>query len=246
MKLHALALGAATLALTFTGSLAQEIKLGATLSTTGPAASLGIPMKNTLQILPKEIDGVPVSWTILDDGTDTTLARRNTEKLTRTMWISSSAATPRPPRSRRWEIAGRTQTPVLAIAPSPGIIEPVEGAKTWSSRCRWASGNWRSARSPAMSRRGVKTIGFIGFNDALGEGWLKEFERFAAAFASPSRRWKKYARTDTSVVAQVLKVLASRPDAVFVAATGTPAVLPTASCASGATGADLSGVRRGQ
>lgn len=228
MKLHALALGAATLALTFTGSLAQEIKLGATLSTTGPAASLGIPMKNTLQILPKEIDGVPVSWTILDDGTDTTLARRNAEKLTSDNVDLIIGGNTTPTSLATVEIAGRTQTPVLAIAPSPGIIEPVEGAKTWVFKVPLGERELAERTLASMSRRGVKTIGFIGFNDALGEGWLKEFERFAPQFGITISAVEKYARTDTSVVAQVLKVLASRPDAVFVAATGTPAVLPTA------------------
>ncbi len=79
-----------------------------------------------------------------------------------------------------------------------------------------------------MSQHGVKTVGFIGFNDALGEGWLKEFEKFAPKFGITLSAVEKFARTDTSVVAQALKVLATRPDAVFVGATGTPAVLPTA------------------
>lgn len=228
MKLQALALGAATLVFSLTGSLAQEIRLGATLSTTGPAASLGIPMKNTLQILPKEIDGVPVSWTILDDATDTTQARRNAEKLAAENVDLIIGGNTTPTALATVEIAGRTQTPVLAIAPSPGIIEPVEGAKTWVFKVPLGERELAERTLASMSQRGIKTFGFIGFNDALGEGWLKEFERFAPKFGITISAVEKFARTDTSVVAQVLKVLATRPDAVFIAATGTPAVLPAA------------------
>ncbi len=34
-----------------------DVKIGVTLSATGPAASLGIPEKNTIALLPKEIAG---------------------------------------------------------------------------------------------------------------------------------------------------------------------------------------------
>lgn len=63
------------------GAAFAQVKIGVTLSTTGPAASLGIPEKNTIALLPKEIGGKTVQYIILDDGSDTGKAVQNTRKL---------------------------------------------------------------------------------------------------------------------------------------------------------------------
>lgn len=227
MKLDVLALAAAALAAGLSGAAAQEIRLGATLSTTGPAASIGIPMKNTFQIMPKEIGGVPVVWTILDDGTDTTVARRNVEKLVSENVDLIIGGNTTPTALATIEVAGRSGTPVLAVAPSPAIIEPMEGAKSWVFKVPLGERELAESTLADMAKRGVKSFAFIGFNDAFGDGWLKEFERLGPKYGIKVSAVEKFARTDTSVVAQALKALASRPDAIFVGATGTPAVLPT-------------------
>ena len=72
---------AATLAALAVPAAQAQIKVGVTLSATGPAASLGIPERNTFQLLPKEIAGQKVEYIVLDDGSDTTRARQNAEKL---------------------------------------------------------------------------------------------------------------------------------------------------------------------
>ena len=51
-----------------------DVKIGVTLSETGPAASLGIPEKNTIALLPKEIAGQKMDYIVLDDATDSTQA----------------------------------------------------------------------------------------------------------------------------------------------------------------------------
>ena len=52
-----------------------------TISTTGPAASLGVPQNNTIALLPNEIAGQKIEYIVLDDGGDTTKAVANTRKL---------------------------------------------------------------------------------------------------------------------------------------------------------------------
>src|SRR5471030_2220262 len=59
-----------------------DVKIGVTLSATGPAASLGIPEKNTIALLPKEIGGQKMEYIVLDDATDSTQAIKNARKLT--------------------------------------------------------------------------------------------------------------------------------------------------------------------
>jgi branched-chain amino acid transport system substrate-binding protein len=77
-----------------------------------------------------------------------------------------------------------------------------------------------------MADGGVKSVGFIGFSDAYGEGWYQEFSKIAALKGIQIIANERYNRTDTSVTGQVLKIVAAKPDAVLIAASGTPAVLP--------------------
>jgi branched-chain amino acid transport system substrate-binding protein len=228
VKLSIIALSAMTFFAATPDAGAQAIRIGATLSTTGPAASIGIPIKNTFQIMPKEIAGVPVSWIILDDATDTTNARRNVEKFVAENADVIIGGNTTPTALATVEVAGRSQTPVLAIAPSPSIIEPMEGDRKWVFKVPLGERELAEQSLRDMAKNGIKSFGFIGFNDALGDGWLKEFDRLGPQYGIKSTAIERFARADNSVVAQVLKVLATRPDTVFVGATGTPAVLPTA------------------
>jgi branched-chain amino acid transport system substrate-binding protein len=77
-----------------------------------------------------------------------------------------------------------------------------------------------------MENAGVKTVGFIGFADAYGEGWYNEFNKIASTKGLTIVANERYNRTDTSVTSQVLKIVAAKPDAVLIAGSGTPAALP--------------------
>src|SRR6202163_1370151 len=76
------AIAAASLALPGSPALAQtnEITIGITLTTTGPGAALGIPERNALDFVPKEIAGVPLKVIVLDDGGDPTAATPNARR----------------------------------------------------------------------------------------------------------------------------------------------------------------------
>ncbi|TMH53970.1 MAG: branched-chain amino acid ABC transporter substrate-binding protein, partial [Betaproteobacteria bacterium] len=69
-----LLLALALLALGLTETARGDINVGVTLSATGAAASLGIPERNTFELLPTTIAGQKVNWIVLDDGSDTTKA----------------------------------------------------------------------------------------------------------------------------------------------------------------------------
>src|SRR5258708_14110341 len=73
---------AASVALPGLPAMAQtnEITIGITLTTTGPAAALGIPERNALDFVPKEIGGVPLKIIVLDDGGGPTNATTNARR----------------------------------------------------------------------------------------------------------------------------------------------------------------------
>ena len=77
-----------------------------------------------------------------------------------------------------------------------------------------------------MAAAGVKTVAFIGFSDAYGEGWYQEFAKAADIKKLKIVANERYNRTDTSVTGQALKIMSAKPDAILVAGSGTPAALP--------------------
>jgi hypothetical protein len=79
MKFNNIVVALATVGAAF--SVYADITVGVTLSATGPAASLGIPEKNTIALLPATIAGQKVSYIVLDDASDTTTAVKNVRKL---------------------------------------------------------------------------------------------------------------------------------------------------------------------
>jgi len=214
------------LALTTTGALA-DINVGVTVSATGPAASLGIPEKNTVALMPQTIGGQKVNYIVLDDASDTTQAVSNTRKLINESKVDVILGSTTTPNSLAMiDLAAESQTPMISMAASARIVEPVEGKRKWVFKTPQNDIMMSLAIATHMANAGVKTVGFIGFADAYGEGWFQEFSKVAGLKGLQIVASERYARTDTSVTGQVLKLVAAKPDAVLIAGSGTPAVLP--------------------
>src|ERR1035437_9765256 len=99
-------------------SAVADITIGVTLSATGPAASLGIPEKNTIALMPTTMGGQKVKYVILDDATDPTAASKNARKLTsedKADVIIGSSTTPT--ATAVLEVAAETKTPQITLAP---------------------------------------------------------------------------------------------------------------------------------
>jgi len=116
--------------------------------------------------------------------------------------------------------------PLISLAASARIIEPMDPARHWVFKTPQNDSLMAAAIADHMAKAGVKTVGFIGFNDAYGDGWLAVAQPALAAKGIQIVDTEKYARTDTSVTGQVLKLIAAKPDAVLIAGAGTPAALP--------------------
>lgn len=206
-----------------------QIKVGVTLSATGPAASLGIPERNTFQLVPATIAGQKVEYIVLDDASDTTRARQNTEKFLNEDRVDVVIGSTTTPNSLAMiEAVARARTPMISMAASARIVEPVDDNKRWVFKTPQSDALMAAAITQHMSDSGVKTIAYIGFNDAYGEGWAQEMQKFADVRKLKIVANERYSRTDTSVTGQILKIVAANPDAVLIGASGTPAALPQA------------------
>ncbi|MBS6359286.1 ABC transporter substrate-binding protein [Burkholderia sp.] len=217
---------AASLVCAATAASAQ-VKIGVTLSATGPAASLGIPEKNTIALLPKEIAGKSVQYIVLDDASDTSRAVQNVRKLIDEDHVDAIIGSSVTPNSLAMlDPVSQGKTPTVSLAASAQIISPMDAKRAWMFKAPQNDRLMADAIAGYMARHGVKTVGFIGFADAYGDSWYNAFSAAAAANGLKLVSNERYARTDASVTGQVLKLLGSNPDAVLIAGSGTPAALP--------------------
>lgn len=209
------------------GTLAQAqqatIKIGVSISTTGQGAALGIPEKNTLELVAKEIGGAKIEVIQLDDAGDPTAATTNARRLAtedKVDILIGSAVTP-----ATLAVAGvafETAVPHFALSPMP--FQP--GREKWSFVMPQPVPLMAKGLFENMKAKGAKTVGIIGFSDSWGDLWVKEFKASAEPMGLKMVADERYARADTSVAGQVLKLVAARPDAVLVGASGTAAALP--------------------
>ena len=217
----------ATLLSAIAATALADINVGITLSATGPAASLGIPEKNTIDLLPKTIAGQKVNYIVLDDATDTTTAVKNTRKLISENKVDVVIGSTTTPNSLAMiDVAADGETPMIAMAASSRIVEPMDDKRKWVFKTPQNDAQMSTAIVEHMTNNNVKTVAYIGFSDAYGEGWWNEFSKIAEARKLKLVGNERFNRTDTSVTGQVLKILAAKPDAVLIGGAGTPAALP--------------------
>ena len=217
----------ASAALLACGAALADINVGVTVSATGPAASLGIPEKNTIALMPTSIGGQKINYIVLDDASDTTKAVANTRRLLTEDKVDIVLGSTTTPNSLAMiDAVSEAQTPMISMAASARIVEPVDAKKRWVFKTPQNDIMMSLAIASHMADAKVKTVGFIGFADAYGEGWFQEFSKAAALKGLQIVASERYARTDNSVTAQVLKLTGARPDAVLIAGSGTPAALP--------------------
>jgi len=208
--------------------LAQGIKVGVTVPTTGSAATIGIGARNSVNLFPKKIAGIDVDFQILDDASDTTNSVKNAKRfLDDKVDLIVGSSTSSQSLAIIEAIAG-TDTPLIALGASARLVTPMDDKKRWVFKTASNDSLVVTAIIKHMRDHGVKTVGFIGFSDAFGESWLSEVKSFADARQIQLVGIERFNPKDSSVTPQVLRIVAARPDAVLIAGSGTPAVMPHA------------------
>lgn len=202
---------------------AQEISVGVTMGATGPGASLGIHYKNAFQLFPKTLGGQPVKYIILEDATDPANAAKNARKLIaedKVDVVMGSVSVPS--TTQVAQIATEARTPMIALSPVALPPDKLE----WVFVVPQPVALMMGAVVDHMKTKGVKTVGYVGFSDSWGDLVLKALEQHAGPAGIKVVTNERYARADTSVTGQVIKVLAANPDAVVVGGSGTGGALP--------------------
>ena len=205
------------------GAALADLTIGVSLPLTGPASGLGIHMGNQLKLWPQTIAGEKVKLIVLDDATDPTNGVKNARRFVtddKVDLILGSAATP--VGIAMADVALESKTPQLLATPAQ--LPP--GKDAWSFRLPQSNAVMSHAVVEHMKKQGVKTVGFLGYTDAYGEGWLKDFTPIAEKAGIKVIAAERFARTDTSVTGQALKLTATNPDAMLIVASGSGAAMP--------------------
>lgn len=215
--------------------LAQQapLKIGVVVSATGPAASLGIPERNTLVLLEEQVNrrggvaGRPVQFVIIDDASDTTQAVRAARRLIQEEQVLAIIGPTITPASLGMiDPVAEAGVPKISMAANLEIVSPVDEKRRWVFKTPQTEQQMSQPIVRDMAASGVKTAAYIGFNDAYGEGWARAFQAAAREAGIRVVASERFSRTDTSVAGQVLRILSRNPDAVLIGGSGTAPVLP--------------------
>ncbi len=215
-------LAAAAALLASTAALA-DITIGISLPLTGTGSGLGIPAGNGIKMWPATIGGEKTRVIILDDATDPTKGVQNARRLVnedKVDVIVGSVITP--VAIAISEVAAESKTVQLALSP----IGLPPGKDAWSFRLPQSNNVMAIPMVAHMAKHGVKTVGFLGFTDAYGEQWLQALKPLLDTAGIKLVATERFARSDTSVTAQALKLAAANPDAMVVVASGSGAAMP--------------------
>lgn len=200
-----------------------EITIGVSLPLTGSGSGLGLPMQAALKLWPATLGPEKVRMIILDDGSDPTKGVQNARRLVseeKVDLLLGSAVTP--VAIQIAEVAAESQTVQLALSP----IQLPPGKDAWTFRLPQSNGVMAQAMVTHMQKRGVRSVAFLGYADAYGESWLKELAPRLEKAGIRMLGAERFARTDTGVTAQALKLQALHPEAIVIAAAGSGAAMP--------------------
>jgi branched-chain amino acid transport system substrate-binding protein len=223
-KNHILAaFAAAALAALASAPARADLTIGVSISLTGPTSALGIPTQKGIALWPKEIAGEKLNVIVLDDATDTTKGVQNTRKLLtedKVDVIVGSVTTP--VAVAMADVCAEGKTVQLML--SPANLPP--GKDGWSFRMPQSTAVMAIPIVEQWKKLGVKTYGFLGYSDGYGEAWLTDIKPLADKAGIKLVDVERFARSDTSVTGQALKLVAANPDAILIAASGSGAAMP--------------------
>ena len=214
---------AAAIGATFAPLALADITIGVTISLTGPTSALGIPTQKGIALWPKEIGGEKLNIIVLDDATDPTKGVQNTRKLItedKVDVVVGSVTTP--VAIAMADVCVEGKTPQLML--SPANLPP--GKDAWSFRMPQSTAVMAIPIVEQWKKLGVKSYGFLGYSDGYGEAWLTDIKPLADKAGIKLVDTERFARADTSVTGQALKLVAANPDAILVVASGSGAAMP--------------------
>ncbi len=222
-----LCIGLAALLLTSAGGLAADLTVGFVTSMSGPGASIGIPYEKGIlaaHAFAGKVGDVNIKLIRLDDASDPSAATRNARKLVQEEKVDVLIGTSGVPGTVAMAVvAAETKTPIISLTPAS---QPASPNGQWLISIPQPVPLMVGAVVERMKQDNVKKSAYIGFSDSWGDLVYDALMKAAPASSIDVLTNERYARADTSVTGQTLKIIAARPDGVITGGSGTPGALP--------------------
>jgi branched-chain amino acid transport system substrate-binding protein len=222
-----LGVGFAALLLSAGASFGADLTVGFVTSLSGPGASIGIPYEKGVlagHAYAAKVGDVNIKLIRLDDASDPSAATRNARKLIEEEKVDVLMGTSGVPGTIAMAVvAAETKTPMISLTPSS---QPQSPNGQWLISIPQPPPLMVAVVVDRMKKAGVKKAAYIGFSDSWGDLVYDGLMKNVAGSEVQVVTNERYARADTSVAGQTLKIVAARPDAVITGGSGTPGALP--------------------
>jgi branched-chain amino acid transport system substrate-binding protein len=222
-----LCLGLAALLISTYGAAAADLTVGFVTSLSGPGASIGIPYEKGIlaaQAYASKVGDINIKLIRLDDASDPSAATRNARKLVQEEHVDVLMGTSGLPGTIAMAVvAAETKTPMLSLVPAAAPQNP---NGQWLISIPQPVPLMVAAVVERMKKDNVKRSAYIGFSDSWGDLVYDGVMKNAPGQGIEVVTNERYARADTSVAGQTLKIIAAHPDAVITGGSGTPGALP--------------------
>jgi branched-chain amino acid transport system substrate-binding protein len=217
----------ASAGLLISATASAQIRIGVVLSLTGPGAAIGGQGQQSVQLWPSEMAGQKVAVTIVNDATDPSTAARSASRLINEDKVDLIVGGSLTPTSLAMvPVVADAKTAMISLATGSSIVEPLDERRRWAFRLGPPEKYSTDLVADDLKRRNLSTFAILALASAYGDGFLKSMETSAAAKGLKIVGVERYNVTDQSVTAQVAKLMALNPDAIYVASFGTAAALP--------------------
>jgi branched-chain amino acid transport system substrate-binding protein len=205
---------------------AADVKIGVLVSSTGPAAVIGVPQRNSAKMLPPKMGSANVDYVVLDDGGDATTAVNNAKKLITEEKVDALIGPSISPNAMAiLSFVAESKTPLIAAVGTDAVIFPMDAQRKWVFKSSQANQLILQVEVNHMVSNQVKTLGLLRVNDSLGEEWAKSLAPLIEKAGIKLVVEERFQRTDSSIAAQAIRIVAAKPDAVLVAAAGGTSAL---------------------
>ncbi len=204
-----------------------QVKIGVVTSATGPTAFVGVSQKNSVALLPKKVGDTTIEYVYFDDASDPTQTVTTVKKLVAEQKIDALIGPSGSPNAMGvLDVVAEAQLPMLAPVGTTAVVLPMDARKRWVFKTTQNDDIIGEGLVAHMRKSGVKTLGFIGYNDPYGEAWYRAIVPILQKAGIQLTANERYNRQDTSVTGQVLRLKTAAPDAVLVAGVAAAAALP--------------------
>jgi len=225
--LSRLSVAIAAVVISASASLGADITVGFVTSLSGPGASIGIPYERGIlagYAFADKVGDVKIKLIRLDDASDPSAATRNARKLVQEEKVDVLIGTSGVPGTVAMSVvAAETRTPMISLTPAS---QPASPNGQWLISIPQPTPLMVAAVVERMKQANVKKAAYIGFSDSWGDLVYDALMKTVGGTSVEVVTNERYARADTSVAGQTLKIIAARPEAVITGGAGTPGALP--------------------